>query len=411
MAVVETLVGRQPIFDRDLTVQAYQLLFQTLDTDTSDTSVGSVGSVGHRSPEHILGSGADNLADLVGTKRAFCNASRAIVTGETPILASPDRVVVEIRGGLIDGETDLAGCRRLKDSGYTIAVDDVHDTEFFDQLLEMASVVKIDAEAVERERLPQLLADCRRFKVELIAENVDTPAKLGRCESLGFDYFQGYLLSRSHATPGGPPSPGRLAGLRMSARLLDAECPIGEIEEIIRSDPAMTHQVLQLAGIGAAGGMRRTVRTIRQALVLVGWRRLQSWVALLLLTDDGKASEEQIASVLMRARMSELLAKEVGCKQDACYTAGLLSTLDIVLGMPIQKIVETLPLDEELSAAVLTGEGPLGRLIADVADYQLGRPELAVRSAIREDVLRVAALDALTWTVGMTTVLETVEQA
>ena len=91
----------------------------------------------------------------------------------------------------------------------------------------------------------------------------------------------------------------------------------------------MTHQLLQLAGIGAAGGMKRTVRTIRQALVLVGWRRLQSWVALLLLTDDGSASEEEIAAVLMRARMSELLAPSAGCEPDAGYTAGLLM-LDVV---------------------------------------------------------------------------------
>ena len=83
--------------------------------------------------------------------------------------------------------------------------------------------------------------------------------------------------------PSGPLAPGRLAGLRVSARLLDAECPITVIEDIIRGDPAMSHQLLQLAGAGAAGGMKRTVRTLRQALVLVGWRRLQSWVALLLL--------------------------------------------------------------------------------------------------------------------------------
>jgi EAL and modified HD-GYP domain-containing signal transduction protein len=408
VAVVETLVGRQPIFDRDLAVRAYELLFQSLDDEA-----GAPGSAdgAHRSPEQILGAGVEAIAALVGTKTAFCNASRNMITGETPILAPPDRVVVEICASLIRAETDLAGCQRLRDSGFTLAIDDFQGSDTADELLELASIVKIDAEAVDRERLPSLLAQCRRFKVDLIAQNVDTPAKLGRCESLGFDYFQGYLLARSHAAPGGPPAPGRLAGLRMSARLLDAECPIGEIEEIIRSDPAMTHQVLQLAGIGAAGGMRRTVRTIRQALVLVGWRRLQSWVALLLLTDDGNASEEQIATVLMRARMSELLAAAVGCKPDACYTAGLLSTLDIVLGMPVEKIVETLPLDEELRTALLTGDGPLGELIADVADYQLGRPELAVRRAIREDALRAAAVDALTWTVGMTAVLDTAELA
>jgi EAL and modified HD-GYP domain-containing signal transduction protein len=407
VAAVETLVGRQPIFDRDLTVRGYELLFRALDApERSTPGTAPAEASGHLTPESLLASDGDTMTTLAGTKRAFCPASRCVVTGETPILVPTDRIVVEIDPSLIQDPADMAGCRRLVDEGYTVALVDVTTAEGADELLALASIVKIDAEVVEREQLPDLMKACRQFTVDLIAMKVDTPAQLGRCESLGFDYFQGYLLSRPHAAPTGPVAPGRLAGLRMSARLLDAECPIGEIEEIIRSDPAMSHQLLQLAGAGAAGGMKRTVRTIRQALVLVGWRRLQSWVALLLLSDDGNTSEEEIASVLMRARMSELLAPATGCRPDAGYTAGLLSTLDIVLGMPVERIVATLPLDDDLRDAVLRGEGALGHLINDVADYQLGRPEEATRSALAEAALRAAAVEALTWTVGMTAVLD-----
>ncbi len=407
MGGVETLVGRQPIFDRDLAVQGYELLFRELDPQATGADRDGAGLT----PQGLLGSTSDGINSLVGTKRAFCNATPGIVAGETPITIPPDRVVIEVLESMIGGDDDLAGCRRLRDDGYTLAIDGFQWSTGAEDLLELASIVKIEVESVDRDRLPQLVNDCRRFNVEIIAQGVDTPAKLGRCESLGFDFFQGYLLARPHAAPTGPLAPGRLAGLRVSARLLDAECPITVIEDIIRGDPAMSHQLLQLAGAGAAGGMKRTVRTLRQALVLVGWRRLQSWVALLLLTEDGATSEEEIALVLMRARMSESLAAAAGCRPDAGYTAGLLSTLDIVLGMPVEKIVESLPLDPELRDAVLSGEGPLGRLIADVADYQLGRPELATRSALPEDALRAASVEALTWTVGMTAVLDPGELA
>lgn len=408
MGVAETLVGRQPIFDRDLAVRGYKLLFRHLEAP-SDTLADSDGR--YLTPESLLGTGADNIGTLVGRKRAFCHAPPCIVTGATPILAPTDSVVVMVRTSVADDDPDLAGCRALVDNGYTLAIDDFQWSDGAEGLLELASIVTFDAETVDRELLPEFMTRCRQFGVELIAQNVDTPAKLGRCESLGFDYFQGHLLARPHAAPAGPLAPGRLAGLRVSARLLDAECPITVIEDIIRGDPAMSHQLLQLAGSGAAGGMKRTVRTLRQALVLVGWRRLQSWVALLLLSDDGSTSEEEIAIVLMRARMSESLAAAAGCRPDAGYTAGLLATLDIVLGMPVEKIVEALPLDVELRDAILSGEGPLGHLISDVADYQLGRPESATRSALAEDVLRAASVEALTWTVGMTAVLDPGEGA
>jgi EAL and modified HD-GYP domain-containing signal transduction protein len=113
----------------------------------------------------------------------------------------------------------------------------------------------------------------------------------------------------------------------------------------------------------------------------------------------------------MRARMSESLAAAAGCRPDSGYTAGLLSTLDIVLGLPVEKIIETLPLDTELRDAVLNAEGILGQLIADVADYQLGRSSEACRTGLSEDTLRAAAVEALTWTVGMTAVLDPGEPA
>jgi len=402
VGVSETLVGRQPIFGPDLSVTGYELLFRHLDAPEADHEDDG----GYLTPEGLLGSSADGIGALVGTKRAFCNATASVVAGQTPIQTPPDCVVIEVGQSLVGDEAGLAGCRRLVEDGYTLAIDDFQEVDGAEELLEIASIVKIDTDVDDRERITELVARCRRFNVDLIAQNVDTPARLGQCEVLGFDYFQGYLLAHPHEVSGGPLIPGRLAGLRMAARLLDAECPITIIEDIIRSDPAMSYQLLQLAGAGAAGGMKRTVRTLREALVLVGWRRLQSWVALLLLTEDGTTSEEAIATVLIRARMSESLAAAAGCQPDTGYTAGLLSALDIVLSMSVERIVGTLPLDAELRGAVLRAEGHLGHLIADVADYQVGHPEQAVRSALPEATFRAAAVEALTWTVGMTAVLE-----
>jgi len=401
--VVQTLVGRQPIFDRDLAVRGYELLFRDIDVpivlvETSDD--------GHITPEKLLGRATDGIGALVGMKRAFCRVNGDLITGRAAILVPPDRLVLIVPPSLIRDEADLDGCRRLIDDGHTLAIDDFGGSEGAGQLLELASIVKIDVESMAREQAQMLVQECRPFQVEVIAENVHTRATLGRCEALGFDYFQGYLLSRPNAALSGLPAPGRLAGLRVAAQLLDAEGPISVIENIVRGDPAMSHQLLKMAGSGAAGGMRRTVTTIRQALVLMGWRRLQSWVALLLLTDDATISDEGIAAVLMRARMCELLAASAGCPPDAGYTAGLLSALDIVMGLPREAIVEALPLDTELHDAVISGDGPLGRLVDDVVDYQLGDPERARRSAIPEYALRAAAVEALTWSVGMTAVLE-----
>jgi len=164
--------------------------------------------------------------------------------------------------------------------------------------------------------------------------------------------------------------------------------------------------VLQLASVGAAHGMRRTVRTLREALVLVGWRRLQSWVCLLLIGGKGQASAEEMTNALTRARMCELLAhKGVPAQAETAFIAGMLSGFDSLLNMPLETILRDLPLGDDLRSALLEAEGPLGHLVADVADFLLGHPQEATRSGLDDAVVSTAALDALMWSVETTSTL------
>ena len=124
---------------------------------------------------------------------------------------------------------------------------------------------------------------------------------------------------------------------------------MSELEEIVRRDPAMTLQLLQLASVGAGKGMRRTVRTFREALVIVGWRRLQSWVCLLLIGGKGQASQEEMTSALTRARMCELLAQSSDPSlSESAFIAGMLSSFDALLDMPLEEVLRDLPLDPGL---------------------------------------------------------------
>jgi EAL and modified HD-GYP domain-containing signal transduction protein len=408
MAGLDVVVGRQPIFDAELVVTGYELLVRALGPD---------GDGGHRvdasdflTADAVFASDDAGLARLAGKKRAFCHATDGVLAGAVPITLAPERTVIEIpRAARVDDDVSAA-CRRLHGLGYTLALDDVTFFDASEGLLELASIVKLDLAGADADQLPGLHEQCRESGVSIVAKNVDNPDDLHRGTDLGFDLFQGYLLAHPRPAPGRPLEAGRLAQLRMSSQLLDQEFSLPDIEAIIRTDPAMTHQLLQLAGIGAAGGMRREVSTLREALVLVGWRRLQSWVALLMLTDKGAASEEAIATTLARARMAELVGGGVdpGISGPA-FMAGLLSCLDVLLGAPIEEIMQSLPVTDELRDAVVGHEGPLGAVVADVTDYQLGRPASATRAGVGDVALMHASFAALTWAVEMTGALERVE--
>jgi c-di-GMP-related signal transduction protein len=401
VSALDVMVGRQPIFDRGRSVFGYELLFRTLSGPTAAEAAGTLGD--EMTADVIFNAVSIGIDRIVGQKKLFCNASRGVLTGVVPVLLPPEQTVVEVLESVVPPAEVLPGCRRLREEGFTLALDNVSTFAAVERYIELASFVKIDLRGVDQAELPRLVEQCRQFDVALVAEKVESEEDFGFCDSLGFEYFQGYLLAQPSRIPGRALDPGRLAQLRIAAHLLDSECPIAELEDIVRRDPVMTLQLLQLASTGAGRGMRRTVRTVREALVIVGWRRLQSWVSLLLLCGKGETSEEELSTALMRARMCELAAGTVDPKlSESAFTAGMLSTFDVLLQIPLEDVLRYLPLDDELQKAVLEKEGPLGRLVADVADTQLGRLEDATRSGLTDAVLSSTAVEALVWSVEMT---------
>jgi len=407
VTATEVVVGRQPIFDSHGSVFGYELLFRTLTGPTAAEAAGSLGD--QMTADVIFNSLNIGIDRLVGTKKVFCNASRGVLTGVVPILLPAQQTVIEIVQSLLPQEDMLAGCLRLHEEGFSLALDGISGMGDFERLAALVSFVKIDLRATNPESLQSLVEHCRNLGTIVVAQKVETVEEFNRCVDLGFDYFQGYLLARPTQVAGRALDPGRVAQLRLAARLLDQECPISELEDIVRRDPVMTLQVLQLATIGGVGGMRRTVRTIREALLLVGWRRLQSWVSLLLVGGKGQASEEELTVALARARTCELVADAVDRSlSPAAFTAGMIASFDVLLGMPLEEVLRYLPIDDHLRSAILESEGPLGQLLADVADFQLGRPEESTRSGLEDPVISSAALDGLLWAVEMTSAIPAV---
>jgi EAL and modified HD-GYP domain-containing signal transduction protein len=398
MSVLEVLVGRQPIFARDRRVIGYELLFRPMDGAESVASDGDL-----LTSTVVFGAAAIGIDRLVGDKLVFLNADRGRLTGAVPVLMPAERAVIEVLETVTVDDEVMAGCRRLVDQGYRLALDDFVWFDGAEALLDLASVVKIDVRATPAADLPALADRCRPFDVTLLAEKVETAEELQLCEALGFELYQGYLLSRPQTVPGRTLDSATLSQVRLAAALVQDEFEVGELEEIVRADPPMGVQLLQLAGVGADHGMRGRIRTLREALVLLGARRLQNWIAFLVLTQRGTSSREQIALALARARMCELLAGRLDpAAAPMAFTAGMLSTLDILFESPLEQIIDALPLSDELHEATLgRGEG-VGRVVRAVIEYQAGAQEAMPVPDLGPADLHRAGGEALAWAVHAT---------
>jgi EAL and modified HD-GYP domain-containing signal transduction protein len=79
-----------------------------------------------------------------------------------------------------------------------------------------------------------------------------------------------------------------------------------EIEDIVKTDAALSYRFLRMAGVGASRGLSRRLGSVREGVVLIGQQRLRAWVTLILLADHHKSGpDEQLTIAMTRARMAE----------------------------------------------------------------------------------------------------------
>ncbi|BEP14271.1 EAL domain-containing protein [Acidothermaceae bacterium B102] len=384
-------LARQPIFDADLTVRGYELLYRNApgqerpdaDQMTSTVLVNALLEIG--------------LDNVVGERTAFINVTRNFLVNDSEVPLNPGRTVLEVLEHVAPDDDVLAGCQRLRDEGFRIALDDFEYTEASARLLPIADIVKIDLLAMGEEAVGTLVAKCREWPVQLVAEKVETLSQLKLCRELGFDLFQGYLLSRPLTLQQRSVDPARLSILKLLGLLIDPDVDLQAIERIVRMDVGLSYRVLRVAGNGAAHGMFRQVRTVREAVVMLGQRQLRRWVMLMLVADADDTPAEQLALAMSRARMGELIAGMVpGLGPDVGFTVGLLSALDLLLDAPMADAIASLPLDDETREGLVHGTGRLGEVIACIIGFETGTPPESLLG-ISHDRLVKAYVDAVSW--------------
>lgn len=365
-------IGRQPIFDRDLEVYAYELLFRS--GSLNQAADANAPFDGDRATSQVIVNAfiEIGLDQIVGNRRAFINLTRSFVTAATPLPFPQDRVVLEILEDIEPDAEVLAGLRTLAGQGYQMALDDFVFQEDRQALLEVAHIVKIDLMAVPRETLQAEVARLRRHDVRLIAEKVETHEDFEQCRELGFDYFQGYFLSRPNIVQGRQLPPNRLAVLQLLARLQDPQADAGDIERLVAQDVALSYKLLRYIN-SAFFALPKKIESIRQAVIYLGTRAIRTWVSLLVVAGLDDKPAALVAQAMQRARMCELLAQRARRPQpDAYFTVGLFSLLEALLDAPLESILDTLPFSDGIRDALLRQEGPYGEALACVIAYEHG---------------------------------------
>lgn len=386
-------IGRQPIYDRELRVIGYELLYR----GGEGNRAGEID--GDRATSQVLVNAflEIGLERLVGDRLAFINLTRAFLTAFPELGLPRERVVLEVLEDIEVDEEVVAAVRGLSRKGYRIALDDFIFHERLRPLVDLADIIKIDVLALSAEALAEHVARLRHPRRRLLAEKVEDQAMFRRCRELGFDYFQGYFFCRPEVVKGRRPPPNRMAVLRLLAELQDPRTTAERLEALVGADAALGYRLVRLVN-SPWFGLRTRVDSLRRAIVVLGTRQLRALASVLAMARiEGKPSE-LMTLALVRARMCELLAARSGrADPQAAFTAGLFSVLDALLDQPMDELLEELPLADEVAAALARREGPVGAILDCVLRYEHAEWERACCPGLRPEAVRDAYLEALDW--------------
>lgn len=347
-------IARQPIFTREEQVFGYELLFRDGVENYFNASDAETAARSTLDSSMLLG--VDVLCD---GRRAFVNCTREVLLKDYIMLLPSTQTVAEVLETVEPDDQVVAACQRLKEAGYTIALDDFLPEDPRQRLIDFADIIKVDIQATTAEQRAAMVKQYGPWRCRMLAERVETRQEFLDCRNAGFIYFQGFFFRRPEVLSTREIPVNQMNYLRMMQAVTKASIDPREIEAIIKSEASLCYRLLRYLN-SAAFAFAAEIHSVRHALSLLGEREVRRWIRLVAMMGAGKGkSSELVFSALLRGRFCELLSPKIQRGDSDLFLMGLLSVMDAILELPMMKILEQLPVDHEIRSVLSGGASQL----------------------------------------------------
>lgn len=394
------MIARQPIVNDRHQVVGYELFnrARTPYGHTADSDVTLVfTALSHAGEE-----------ELVGTKLIFVNCTHESLSGEHLDLLPPERVVLEVPplGHTAASEVNarLPILQSLRERGFSLAFNHSVLESAYAAWLPLADYIKLDLSLLAPDQLTVMVRFASRHShAELIAEKVESAQQHELASRLGVALFQGYWFARPSVMQTKLLTPAQQNIVQLIT-LVREQASTEAIEEVLKKDAGLAFNLLRLIN-SASFGMQREITSFKQAVLLLGMKKLFRWAAMLLTASREGGPPPAIGqTAVIRGRLMELLARDSlsHIDTDQAFVCGMFSMLDHMLGLPLPTAMALIPVPDAVAAAVLHREGPLGELLI-LAEACESRDNLLYQrsaEALQLDLERIngAHLQAMAWT-------------
>jgi EAL and modified HD-GYP domain-containing signal transduction protein len=376
---MDIFLARQPIFDSDKHVVAYEILYRSGEHQNAfdgklDGDVASATVV----MDLLVDFGISNITN---GKMAFINFTKNLLIQKVPELFKNDQLTVEILENIAVDQSLIDCCRELKDKGYIIALDDFTGDSQYDALLPYIDLIKVDFLILKSQGRKYVAQKYKPYGIKLLAEKVEDNIDFEEAIAYGYDFFQGFFFEKPIIVKEKTLNVTTFRAMEILKAASAGDMEFEHVSQLVEQDVSITYKLLRLVNSPAFYSNNK-ITSVRQALTLLGINEIKKWITLIMLREiSADKPDEIVKKSLIRATFAERAASLFGItgRDEEAFILGLLSLIDTLMDKALFDILEELPLGDDLKSALLGPTNPFHELLRVLRYYEAGNWDGIIR--------------------------------
>jgi EAL and modified HD-GYP domain-containing signal transduction protein len=403
---MDLLIVPVPLFNEDIAVEAYFFRNRKGNDLLDGTGTSLFDGAMLSLPLKMLN--LVSMEALTMGKPIFVPVTKYMLMGrlEAQSHQPADKIIFLIDGNEVDEpEPYLENIDRLRAFGYRFGIQKIADAEKMGSMLERCDFVFYDNRVFDHmSEVKTRITITHKYKhikgVYTHVNNMELFRELqGRYKGL----FEGHFY-RTPLTKGKQDvSPLQINLINLLNKVRDENFEFDDISDIIQKDPMLTVSLLRLVN-SAYFALKEKVRTINQAVVMLGQTEIRKWIttAVARLLGADKPGEVTRLS-LIRARFAEELSHKFGMGKESqsLFLMGLFSVLDAILDRPIDEALDMVHVSEDIREALVDRTGKYSIVFQFILEYEAANWNVVSRLLILNDLetedIYNAYVNAMVW--------------
>jgi EAL and modified HD-GYP domain-containing signal transduction protein len=388
---MDLLIVPVPLFNEDITVEAYYFRHRKGNDLLDGIGMSLLDGAMLSPPLEMLN--LVSMEALTMGKPIFVPVTKYMLLShlEAQSRQPAEKIIFLIDGSELD-EADpyLANIEYLNTLGYRFGLQKISDIEKMEPILERCDFVFYDHRVYDHMSEVKIrITVTHKYKhITSVYTHINNMDLFRELRSRYKGLFEGNFY-RTPLTKGKHEvSPLQVNLINLLNKVRDENFEFDEISAIIQRDPMLTVSLLRLVN-SAYFALREKVKSINQAVVMLGQTEIRKWITTAVARLLGAEKPGEVTRLsLIRARFAEELANKFGMEKEAqsLFLMGLFSVLDAILDRPIEEALDMVHVSEDIRAALVDKTGKYSVIFQFILEYEAANWNVVSRLLILHDL-------------------------